>query len=328
MHTKNDIESPKLHNMNSEQREILIYEEKIVQTYKDKLQRPCFYYVLKCLFYLSSLAEDVLVYFYTDYEIHGEATPFYVFWALSVCMICYCNKFGCYTITLELTQAVLFIFFCNWSLLSIITFPSIFLFQVLSHLVLSKWNDDNFWNCGQDPDDDGKSREQLMWEAEKEGERYGESAQQVVFGNLELVAFLYYSKDSPFRSLWYELLLIWVFWVAAFAFDIKTYHFYYGNIYLPSKIVVHNLMDFCMRIVIVSVWGIKYLTIGLCVYYLITAEEMSKFEFGFTIFMIAFWGCCLGICVPITCFAPCLQDFREGMGCAGGFWKWFFCCSQ
>ena len=325
INTKNDISSPELYDMDSEQRKIKIEEEKIVKVYEEKLQKPCFYYILKCLFYLSSLAEDLLVYFYTDYDIHGEATPFYVFWALSVCMVCLCNIYGCYTIALELTQAILFMFFCNWSLLSIIIFPSIFIFQFLCHIILSKWNGDNFWHCGHDPEDDDKSREQLMYEAEKEGERYGESCQQVLLGNLELVAFLYYSEDSPFRSLWYELLLIWVFWVASFAFDIKTYMFYYGNIYLPTRNIVHCLMDGCLRIVIVSVWGIKYLTIGLCIYYLITTEEMSKFEYGFSIFIIAFWGCCLGVTLPIMCIVPIFRDV-VGCGGCGLFCKWFFCC--
>lgn len=317
-------------NKNKRQQQIEDEINKLDNYYSNNIQLSFLYYILKFLFYSSTFIEDILVYFYTDYDLYGQATPFYIMWGLSVCMICYCTKWNLCVVSLELTQMILFMMLCNWSLISLIIFGSIFIFQFISQYILCRWNEEAFCNC-QDCkdaiDEDDELREEKLREAEKEGERYGESAQFVVFGNLECVPFLYYADNAPFRTLWYELILIWMFWIDSMRFDHKTYLYKYPQYYRPSKHWNHWFIALYLRIYIVSGFGFRFLNIGLCSYYMIFyLDDMSNFEFGYTIFMIAFWGCCISTWTLIIIF---WKRFRQTICFGGGcvsFCKWFCCC--
>ena len=155
----------------------------------------------------SYLAEDLLALFWQDRDKFDDQDVFWIFFgfAASAGLLECCGSFNkwvllCFMIMIEVTQAVLFMYICSFTELSILVFCIFIGFQLIFECV----------QCFLEGEDDRDETEMAVAVGGACGKCCG-----TLIGGIALLPYLYYNEDSLFRSEWFDIYVTISLWFGA-----------------------------------------------------------------------------------------------------------------
>ncbi|ETO07002.1 hypothetical protein RFI_30390 [Reticulomyxa filosa] len=255
----------------------------------------------------SLLLEDILSIYYQG---KGDHQIFWIMYGFGVAagvaealsMLHFCLEiFG--AIALEVSQAVLFMWACNWSKESILIFAIIGSVQLGLFVFFYTLQCIESWY--------EKLHEKEESSEEEDVAKYAQMCTKCCFPALigiGILPYLYFSNDTFFRARWFDICIAVSLWLSGIQLDIQR-RTMGGKKDVPWYYSIPLIFSY--------LWAIAFglLTYILCIDFVKNRKWSNNFEKGYTIFIVSaysFGVCCENLFVyKLLMFRTFLDDLKQ-----------------